>query len=604
MTSKQKFLFFGIIIIAIFFRFYLINQMPGGLFPDMAANGLDVGLMQQGQLQPFYARGNGREALFFYIEWGSVALFGKGVWQFSIVAAIMGVFAVIMCYFVTYRLLMMGEDGDDPAVRKKYINISLLAMFLMAVSAYHVVMSRTAFRATIIPLFSALTIYFLVRSYQSATTKTRLWFAALCGASFALGFYTYIAFRIMAPILAMAIFWPLLARLRLKQFWATVKNYVLPAVVFAAAFIIFIFPIAKYFYDNPGSFIGRAGQVSVYNQTLYTINGQQLTSTPPLKDVVSVVAEVFKAQFMGIFTHGDLNWRQNISGFPFLSPLVSPFFAAGLLVIVILGIWYFFAPNKRAKWWKYFLLTGWFFGMMLPVITTAEGIPHGLRGIGIMPPLFIISALAIYEFGAWIYRHHRQWWEHCTCHIATSEWEHAQKGSVETNINHPHYKKFKILTWTLKIVVACFIIALTAQTYILYFVYAYNDDANFYSFRSDLTPVSQYLKDRCAQSEVAGQGSTKNTTFLVLDTYSVQTTDYLTSNRYGSLTDPCAVPYVDVDPASSWQLPPLQPGQAVVFTQSTMFDTVKFKQYHPEARLVLDVQDKFKANVLAVYEKQ
>jgi hypothetical protein len=39
MTTKQKLLFLGIILLAGFFRFYLIGQMPGGLFPDEAANG-------------------------------------------------------------------------------------------------------------------------------------------------------------------------------------------------------------------------------------------------------------------------------------------------------------------------------------------------------------------------------------------------------------------------------------------------------------------------------------------------------------------------------------------------------------------------------------
>lgn len=560
----------------------------------MAANGLDINLMQQGHLQPFYERGNGREALFFYMEWASVAVFGKGVWQFSIVSALVGLMSVIMCYFVTYRLLMMGHDSDDPDVRKKSTNIALLAMFLMAVSTWHIVLSRTAFRAVLIPFFSATTVYFLLRTYQSVTNKTKLWFAFLTGASFALGFYTYIAFRIMAPILLMAIAWPLIAQLRDKKFWSTVKKYLVPFVVFAIAFIFFIFPIAKYFYTHPGSFIGRAGQVSIYNQTLYTINGVQLTSKPPLKDVVSVADEVFKIQFLGIFKNGDLNWRQNISGFPFLSPLVSPFFAAALLVVVILGIWYFFAPNKRKKFWKYYLLVGWFFGMMLPVISTAEGIPHGLRGIGIIPPLFILTAMGLYEFAAWVYAHHKRWWESCACHPATSAWELAQRGPVHDTKDHPHYTKFKILTWALKLVVICFVAALILQTYFLYFVYAYNDDANFYAFRSDLTPVSQYLIQRCDKAN----------TYLVLDGFSVQTTDYLTSNRYGNFNDPCNVPYHQVDPERAYLMPTIKHGQQVVFTQSSMFDTIKFKQFHPEARLVLDVQDKFKANVLAVYEGQ
>ncbi len=580
--------------------------MPGGLFPDMAANGLDVNLMQEGHLQPFYERGNGREALFFYMEWASAALFGKGVWQFSIVSALMGVLAVIVCYFVTYRLMLMtGDfrfDAIDERRKQRAINIGLLAMFLMAVSTWHVVLSRTAFRATLIPLFSALTIYFLLRTYQSITTKTRLWFAFLTGAAFALGFYTYIAFRIMVPILLMVTLWPLLAQIRARNFFSTIRRFILPLCLFVIGFFIFIFPLAKYFYQHPDSFIGRAGQVSVYNPSLYTVDGQQLTGKPPLNVVVSVVGEVFKTQFIGIFTHGDLNWRQNISGYPFLSPLVSPFFGAGLAIMVVLGIWYFFAPNKRASWWKYYVLIGWFFGLMLPVVTTAEGIPHGLRAIGIIPPIFIISAISLYEFGAWIYKQHKKIWQDCWCHPTTSDWETAQQGAVHEDVRHPHFSRFQFLTGALKFVVVCFVVALSLQTYLLYFVYAYNNDTNFYYFRSDLTPVSQYLVDRCNKSMLDGSGSTRDNTFLVLDKFSVQTTDYLTSNRYGHFDDPCNVPYHQIDPENSWELPNLEPGQQVVFTQSSIFDIAKFKQYHPKARLREEKINKFGQEVLAVYE--
>mgnify|MGYP001560860997 CR=1 FL=1 len=83
MSTTQKYFLGAVIVLAIFFRFYKITEMPGGLFPDEAANGLDINLMQQGQLQPFYERGNGREALFFYMEWASVATFGASSRPFS-----------------------------------------------------------------------------------------------------------------------------------------------------------------------------------------------------------------------------------------------------------------------------------------------------------------------------------------------------------------------------------------------------------------------------------------------------------------------------------------------------------------------------------------
>ena len=130
----------------------------------------------------------------------------------------------------------------------------------MAVSTWHTVLSRTAFRAVMIPLFSALIFYFLIKTYQAVEFKKRLLYAALTGASFALGFYTYIAFRIMAPALFAVLLWPLFGAVRQKMLWFQIKKYFWPALGFLFAFFVFIFPLGKYFYDHPGSFIGRAGQ--------------------------------------------------------------------------------------------------------------------------------------------------------------------------------------------------------------------------------------------------------------------------------------------------------------------------------------------------------
>lgn len=575
MSKIQKILLVFIVVLAIFFRFYKISEMPGGLFPDEAANGLDVNLMQKGHLQPFYERGNGREALFFYMLWGSVEIFGKGPWQHHSVSAAVGVFTVLLAFFLTRKIFSLSPEQTEASgqenVNSKAVNIALLAAFLTAVSSWYSVLSRTAFRANLIPLFVSLVLYFLLAAYQESKRGKKFLYSFLTGVSFALGFYTYIAFRIMVPVLGMLIGWPWLAGLMKKQFLRRAREYCTPAIFFAIGFVIFIFPIARYFYTHPGSFIGRSGQVSIFNPTLYTVDGVQYDGRPPIGVVVPVFGEVLKKSLLAYFTSGDLNWRHNISGQPFLSALVSPFFAAGLALATVFAALYFFSPNKRSRWWKYFLLSGWFWGMLLPVVTTAEGIPHGLRSIGTIPVIFIISAWAIYESFGFAMRIHKKIFE---------KW--CGLGSF----------KYKILRFVLKLTAAFFLLALVLQSYFLYFVYAYNSPENFYSFRSDLTPVSQYLKQRC----------NKEKTYLILDQFSVQTTDYLTSDRYGNFSSPCNVPYRQVDPENSWQLSGLQSGDQVVFTQSSVFDAKKFKMYHPEAFLIKEVRNRFGQTVLAVYE--
>lgn len=569
MGKKQVFFFVLIILFAVFFRFYKIVEMPGGLFPDEAANGLDINLMQEGQLQPFYERGNGREALFFYMLWGSVELFGKGPWQHHIVSALIGVLVVLITFFLTRRLFSIG-GRNDLKNSSRAISIAALAAFFAAASSWHVVLSRTAFRANLIPLFAALTLYLLLCAYQAKSNKQKFWLAFLTGASFALGFYTYIAYRIMVPILGLLILWPWLASIKQAAFWQNAKKYFMPAVLFLLGFAIFIYPLFKYFYTHPGSFIGRSGQVSIFNPSLYTVDGVKYEGKPEMSVVLPVLGEVLKQSVLGYFTVGDLNWRHNVSGQPFLPGLVSPFFGIGLILATLMAAAYFFLPNKRAGWWKYFLLAGWFWGMLLPVITTAEGIPHGLRAIGTIPAVFIISAWVIYEFWQKVLELHNKIYE---------KW-HGLK-SV----------RYKIATMALKTLAVVFMGAIISQTYYLYFVYAYNSPENYYAFRSDLTPVSQYLKERCE----------KEKTYLVLDKFSVQTTDYFTSDRNGDFSHKCSIPYTQVDPENSWQLSNLMPGDEVVFTQSSIFDIKKFKAYHPEAGLKMEIRNKFGQTVMAVY---
>ena len=64
---KENLLLLAVIFMALVFRFTMITSLPGGLFPDEAANGLDVNSILHGHVQPFYERGNGREKLFSYI---------------------------------------------------------------------------------------------------------------------------------------------------------------------------------------------------------------------------------------------------------------------------------------------------------------------------------------------------------------------------------------------------------------------------------------------------------------------------------------------------------------------------------------------------------
>lgn len=552
MTPKQKFAFLGIFILAAFFRLFLIDQMPGGLFPDEAANGLDINSMQQGQLQPFYERGNGREALFFYMLWGSVEVFGKTPFAHHLVSGLVGLLTVVITFFLTRRLMLLTDEGGN---KDRATWIALLAMLFVATSSWHIVLSRTAFRANLIPLFAALTFYFLIATVQVGTRAKRYWLAALTGATFALGFYTYIAYRILAPVVIIVSLWPLLVDIFSKPRFIQLKKYLAPTLLAGLAFAIVIFPLANYFYTHPGSFVGRSGQVSVFNPELNQ------------GDLVGTLAQVTGWSLRAYFWNGDLNWRHNISGEAFLSIIISPFFAIGTILVLIRAVRYTFRPKKHKRDWSYFLLAGWFTSMLLPVISTAEGIPHGLRSIGTIPVVFIIAALGLDLVMQYVHKISNHYWPLLA-----------------------HWKQQFIL-FLKGLLIASFIAALTSQAYILYFVQAANSPEYFYAFRSDLTSVAEYLNS---------QGD-KSNTYLVLDKFSIQTIDYMTFVDGRNPSNPRNNPYHQVDPENAWELSGLKSGDKIVFTQSSLFDIKKFKEYHPTARLDTELRNKFQQTMMAVY---
>lgn len=571
MTPKQKWLLVGVMALAIAFRFYQIVAMPGGLFPDEAANGIDINSMQQGDLQPFYERGNGREALFFYMLWGSVEIFGKGPWQHHIISALVGVIAVLGAFLMTRKLfkflhkpggnpdevekLLADPEGYEAAANKRATNIALLAAFFMAVSSWHVVLSRTAFRANLIPLFTSFSIYFLVLAVTAQTRAKRYLWSAITGATFALGFYTYIAYRIFVPIVAFAILWPIAVDIWQSPRFQQIKKFFTPTIIAGLSFSAFIAPLFYYFYTHPGSFVGRSGQVSVFNPDL---NGGHLLGT---------ILEITRVSLRAYFWDGDLNWRHNISGEPFLSIIISPFFAIGLIGITFFAARYIITPLKNKTDWKYFLLAGCFWGLLVPVITTAEGIPHGLRAIGTIPFVFVITAVGL----VWVMDY--------AAKIVAKFWP------LLSETQH------KILNIAFNLKTIAFFSALILQTFFLYFVYAANSPENFYAFRSDLTPVSAYLNEK----------GDKSNTYLILDKFSVQTVDYFTSVDGANPSNPRNQPYKQVDPEDSWKLTGLKTGDRIVFTQSSIFDIKKFKQYHPEAALTQEQRNKFGQTVMAIY---
>ena len=365
--TQRSILLTGILIIAIFLRFYHFTTTPPGLYPDEAMDGNNAAeVAETSHFQVFYPEDNGREGLYVNI----IAVFLKvwpiyEPWVVRLPAAVAGVLTVWGLYLLVAELF-----GNGPG---------LLAAFLLATSFWGIIFSRIGFRAILAPLALIFTLWLMLKAFRSANKRMALLFAALAGIIYGLGFYTYIAYRV-TPILFL-LFIPFFRKL--PDFWKRTSLFIVATFIVAA-------PLGWYFSTTPGSFFGRTAEISV------------TSASNPVHDLaVNVAKELLMFNY-----HGDYNWRQNVSGGPELFWPVGILFLLGIVLSAYYAIrrWrkkYITAEDEKLfPEFGIFLAFAWFIFGILPAAASDEGIPHALRSILGLAPALIFATLG----GIWLYR--------------------------------------------------------------------------------------------------------------------------------------------------------------------------------------------------------
>lgn len=356
-----------------FLRFFKLTEIPCGLFPDQALNGFDAISFSKGIISPIYE--GQKEGLFIYLIAISQWIFGLGTWQIFGVSALIGVLTIGVTYFLAKELFNK--------------NIALLTAFFLATSTWHITLSRTGFRAILVPLVIALFFFFLLKIFRAEKQKRKQWYAILAGAVFGLGFYTYTAYRVFPLVLILMagfLFW------KKKQFFlAGIKKFKEEVIISGLTALLFILPLLCFFIIFPETFFNRVSAVSIFNGS-DSIGGAMM-------DIWINFLRTIKGFF---FFLGDINWRHNTGAKPLVSALVSPFLYLGLGYCFIRAGRFFLAKKTRIEDLKYGFLLVWFLMMMLPAVLTNEGVPpHGLRLIGTLPVVLMIPALIIDKVFGW-----------------------------------------------------------------------------------------------------------------------------------------------------------------------------------------------------------
>jgi len=300
--SRTTLLSLGVVLsLAIFFRFYLLHEIPGEPTSDHAEKLLDVRDVVRGYHPIYFARNGGREPAQFYVSAAMIKWLGFGLsWQtLKIGTAAVGVIAVGAIY-------LLGRELGGHAV-------AVTAATIAAVSRWPVTDDRHGLRFPYAILASALILLVLLRYLRLRRRIEALAAGVLLG----LGLHGYATFRVWLVGAAVFFLVAAVAGVREGEWHVPLLDGLL---AYVTAFVAAI-PLVHYSVQHPDL---------VFTRMTARLEGDGAGST------------------LGLFLHntwdgllafhwrGDVGWPVSVPDRPFLEPVTGALLLAGVAVLLVL----------------------------------------------------------------------------------------------------------------------------------------------------------------------------------------------------------------------------------------------------------------------------
>jgi len=207
--GKKKIFLFVIFVVAVVLRFYRIDSIPPSLTWDEAAwgyNAYSLGMDGRDEFGRFLpidyleSFGDYKPPLYAYLTVLPVKLFGLNEFAVRFPSALFGSLTVLVTYFLVKEIFFRQKEDKKEKMDKKTDTIlnytPLVTTGLLAISPWHINLSRAAFEANIASLFIITGIWLFLYSL-----RTKSWLLVVSSISFVLSLYTFNTARIVVPLL-------------------------------------------------------------------------------------------------------------------------------------------------------------------------------------------------------------------------------------------------------------------------------------------------------------------------------------------------------------------------------------------------------------------
>lgn len=372
----------AIVLLSFCLRFYKVTEDPTALNWDetsIAYNAysiLETGKDEWSRPFPIHFKSYGEYKLpiQIYLSIPGIYFFGLNELGVRITPVIYGSLTVLIMFFLGSALFESALAG-------------LVAAFLLAISPWHIHLTRASFESSLATFWVVLGVWFLVKGF-----KRQIWFV-FSMIPFALSVFTYNSARIFTPMFLFIIL--LIYRKKLLES----KKIILISMI---TFTILLIPLAPFLFSGERS--ARYKLVSITDDPglIPRINENRGNSKLPqplpriIHNKVTYVSFYFTKNYLAHFTpnflfiSGAPHKQHHVQNIGELYWFQVPFLFAGLFAL-------FYLRNKFKG-----LLLAWVLLAIIPVAVTQDSIPHALRTLIAAPFYQLICALGFIFSLRWI----------------------------------------------------------------------------------------------------------------------------------------------------------------------------------------------------------
>ncbi len=376
--SKNKIILFLIFLLAFFFRAIFTWSNPPSLNWDETAFGYNAyslgidGKDEFGRAFPLNyleSFGDFKPPVYAYLDVIPIKIFGLNPFAVRFPSILFGSIAVLSAYFLVKELFK----------KEKNEGLALLSAFILAVSPWHIMLSRAAFEANVSTAFIILGTLFFLRFINKH--KYSLFLSALF---FGLSVYAFNTARVVSPLIVVflsAFFW--------RKLWENKKTVILSAIFG----LLIILPTVPFLLSPQAAL--RFQEVNIFSDnSIVELSNKQIANDGGglISKIIHNRRVLFSLEYVKhyldnldphfLFIKGDGNPRFSTQQVGQLYLFDLPFLVIGILMLL------------KKKEGYYFIVPLIILIGIIPAATARET-PHALRIESVLPYFQIIIAYGL-----------------------------------------------------------------------------------------------------------------------------------------------------------------------------------------------------------------